>query len=164
MVSKRYDFDEETVNRIKTIQQAKGLKTEKEVLLNAINQYLLSEMIEDESVEFQTYQKMNSIENELKRLNNKVNHIDHSVSINNLFLTSEFEVNQHPKAIINRDTFDSEYFKSAKKEVSKLIREKDSEKRIQNKTKQEVSPKENQKEKTHVASIDSSHDDDWLNV
>ena len=71
MVSKRYNFDEETVNRIKTIQQAKGLKTEKEVLLNAINQYLLSEMIEDESVEFQTYQKMNSIENELKRLNNK---------------------------------------------------------------------------------------------
>lgn len=164
MVSKRYDFDEETVNRIKTIQQAKGLKTEKEVLLNAINQYMLSEMIEDESIEFQTFQKMNSIENELKRLNNKVNHIDHGVSINNLFLTSDFEVNQHPKAIINRDTFDSEYFKSAKKEVTKLIREKDSEKRTRHKTQQEVLPEVNRKENTHSASIDSSHDDDWLNV
>ncbi|HLQ97768.1 MAG TPA: hypothetical protein VK135_03655 [Candidatus Dormibacteraeota bacterium] len=164
MVSKRYDFDEEMVNRIKTIQQAKRLKTEKEVLINAINQYLLSEMIEDESIEFQTYQKMNAIENELKRLNNKMNHIDHGVSINNLFLTSDFEVNQHPKAIINRDTFDSEYFKSAKKEVTKLIREKDSEKRIQNTAKQEVSPEVNQKEKIQTTGINSSHDDDWLNV
>src|SRR5690625_1989763 len=164
MVSKRYDFDEEMVNRIKTIQQAKRLKTEKEVLRNAINQYLLSEMIEDESIEFQTYQKMNAIENELKSLNNKMNNIDHGVSINNLFLTSDFEVNQHTKAIINRDTFDSEYFKSAKKEVTKLIREKDSEKRIQNTAKQEVSPEVNQKEKIQTTGINSSHDDDWLNV
>src|SRR5699024_12587883 len=138
MASKRYDIDEEMVNRIKTIQQAKRLKTEKEVLINDINQYLLSEMIEYESIEFQTYQKINEIENELKRLNNKMNHIEHGVSINNLFLTSEFEVNQHPKAIINRDTFDSEYFKSAKKKDTKLIREKDSKKRKQNKKKKKI--------------------------
>src|SRR5699024_11577377 len=85
----------------------------------------------------------------------------YGVSINNLFLTSDFEVNQHPKAIINRDTFDSEYFKSAKKEVTKLIREKDSEKRIQNTAKQEVSPEVNQKEKIQTTGINSSHDDDW---
>ena len=160
MTLKSYRLDDETLQRIKTIKDAKGFKSEKEVLVKTIEYYILSEMIEDDSLEFKTYQKMNSIENELKRLNNKVNHIDHGVSINNLFLTSDFEVNQHPKAIINRDTFDSEYFKSAKKEVTKLIREKDSEKRIQKTTKQEVSSEESQKKKTNVTSIDSSHDDD----
>src|SRR5699024_12850268 len=164
MTLKSYRLDDETLQRIKTIKDAKGFKSEKEVLVKTIEYYILSEMIEDDSLEFKTYQKMNSIENELKRLNNKVNHIDHGVSINNLFLTSDFEVNQHPKAIINRDTFDSEYFKSANKEVTKLIREKDSEKRIQKTTKQEVSSEESQKKKTNVTSIDSSHDDDWLNV
>lgn len=164
MVSKRYEFDEETVSKIHAIKSSKGIKTEKEVLVQAINNYLISEMIEHESVEFKTYQKMMSIENELKNLNNKMNHVDLGVSINNLFLASDFEINQHPKAIIDRDILNSEYYISAKKEITKLIREKDSSNRKENITREFVNPIK--KESTHLEDVKPKNDvdDDWLNI
>ena len=88
MISKRYDFDEDTVSKIKTIKQAKDIKTEKEVLIRALDHYLLSEMIEHESIEFKTLQKMNEIQDDIQRLNSKMNHVDLGVSINNLFPVS----------------------------------------------------------------------------
>lgn len=164
MVSKRYEFDEETVSKIHAIKSSKSIKTEKEVLVQAINNYLISEMIEHESVEFKTYQKMMSIENELKNLNNKMNHVDLGVSINNLFLASDFEINQHPKAIIDRDILNSEYYISAKKEITKLIREKDSSNRKENITREFVNPIK--KEATHLEDVKPKNDvdDDWLNI
>ncbi|MHC0552469.1 hypothetical protein [Salinicoccus sp. CNSTN-B1] len=119
MISKRYDFDNETVSKIKTIKTAKAIKTEKEVLIRALDHYLLSEMIEHESVEFKKLQKMNEIAAQLKKLNSKMNHVDLGVSINNLFLASEFEIERHPRAIINRDTLDGYYFSEAKKKFKK---------------------------------------------
>lgn len=72
MISKRYDFEADTVSKIHTIKTAKGIKTEKEVLIRALDHYLLSEMIEYESVEFKTLQKMNEIEKQIERLNEKL--------------------------------------------------------------------------------------------
>lgn len=160
MISKRYDFDKDTVSKIKTIKAARGIKTEKEVLLRALDHYLLSEMIEHESVEFKTLQKMYAIEDQLKRLNNKMNHVDLGVSINNLFLASEFEISQHPKAIIDRDTLEGDYFSAAKKEIQKMIRIKDHENRMRQ-AKHDY--------KNVVASETRQQDnkesnDDWLNV
>lgn len=163
MTLKSFRLEDDTLSKIKAIKESKGLKSEKEVLIKAIDQYILSEMIEHESVEFKTFQKMNSIENELKKLNNKMNHIDLGVSINNLFLASDFEINQHPKAIIDRDILDSEYYVSAKKEVTKLIREKDNSNRKESIIKEVVNPiREDviQKEESSPK-ID---DDDWLNI
>lgn len=160
MISKRYDFDEDTVSKIKTIKKAKDIKTEKEVLIRALDHYLLSEMIEHESIEFKTLQKMNEIQDDIQRLNSKMNHVDLGVSINNLFLASDFEIKKHPKAIINRDTLDGYYFSEARKEIQKMIRIKDSENRMR-------AAKNNDKAS---AGAESSHlekkyiDDDWLNV
>lgn len=36
MISKRYDFEADTVSKIHTIKADKGIKTEKEVLIRAI--------------------------------------------------------------------------------------------------------------------------------
>lgn len=160
MVSKRYDFDDETVSKIKTIKTARGIRTEKEVLIRALDHYLLSEMIEHESVEFKTLQKMNAIEDQLKRLNSKMNHVDLGVSINNLFLASEFEIRRHPKAIIDRDTLEGYYFSSAKKEIQKMIRIKDDENRM----------RQTKYDYRNVAASETRQqnnkdpDDDWLNV
>lgn len=157
MISKRYDFDNETVSKIKTIKTAKGIKTEKEVLIRALDHYLLSEMIEHESVEFKTLQKMNEIETQLKRLNSKMNHVDLGVSINNLFLASEFEIERHPRAIINRDTLEGYYFSEAKKEIQKMIRIKDNENRM---TQVKNDYKKIAESETKIQEID----DDWLNL
>ncbi|SDL35411.1 MULTISPECIES: hypothetical protein [Bacillales] len=160
MISKRYDFDEDTVSKIKTIKQAKDIKTEKEVLIRALDHYLLSEMIEHESIEFKTLQKMNEIQDDIQRLNSKMNHVDLGVSINNLFLASDFEIKKHPKAIINRDTLDGYYFSSAKKEIQKMIREKDNENRM--------TQAKNDYRKSADSEISNQAkkdiDDDWLNV
>ena len=160
MISKRYDFEADTVSKIHTIKTAKGIKTEKEVLIQALDHYLLSEMIEHESVEFKTLQKMNEIEGQLEQLNSKMNHVDLGVSINNLFLASEFEINRHPKAIIDRNTFEGYYFSAAKKEIQKMIRIKDNENRMKQ-AKNDYSPstdsdRSNQENETT--------DDDWLDV
>lgn len=160
MISKRYDFDNDTVSKIKTIKNARGIKTEKEVLIRALDHYLLSEMIEHESVEFKTLQKMNEIEDQLKQLNSKMNHVDLGVSINNLFLTSDFEVNRYPRAIIDRETFDSEYFISAKKEVQKMIRIKDTENRMRQVKNDDRTSKDSRREFQE----NKGTDDDWLNV
>jgi len=160
MISKRYDFEADTVSKIHTIKTAKGIKTEKEVLIRALDHYLLSEMIEYESVEFKTLQKMNEIDAQLKKLNSKMNHVDLGVSINNLFLASEFEIERHPRAIIDRETLDGYYFSEAKKEIQKMIRIKDQENRM------------TQAKNDDRASTDSGRkiqknkdtDDDWLNV
>lgn len=164
MTLKSFRLEDDTLNKIKAIKEAKGFKSEKEVLVNAINQYVISEMIEHESVEFKTYQKMMSIEKELKTLNNKMNHVDLGVSINNLFLTSDFEVNQHPKAIIDRDTLNSEYYLSAKREITKLIRDKDNKNRKENITEKVVNTihEEPKKEVDIKSNIDE--DNDWLNI
>ncbi|WP_017550086.1 hypothetical protein [Salinicoccus carnicancri] len=160
MISKRYDFDNETVSKIKTIKTAKGIKTEKEVLIRALDHYLLSEMIEHESVEFKTLQKMNAIEDHLKRLNSKMNHVDLGVSINNLFLASEFEIERHPRAIIDRETLDGYYFSSAKKEIQKMIRIKDDANRMR---KMKNDYKESTAEEIKKPNKNDS-DDNWLNV
>lgn len=76
MISKRYNFEEDTVSKIHTIKQAKGIKTEKEVLIQALDHYLFSKMIEHKSIEFKTLQKIKDIEEELKVLNRKMNHMD----------------------------------------------------------------------------------------
>lgn len=164
MISKRYEFDEETVSKINAIKSSKGIKTEKEVLVQAINHYLISEMIEHESVEFRTYQKMISIENELKNLNNKMNHVDLGVSINNLFLASDFEINQHPKAIIDRDIFNSEYYVSAKKEITKLIREKDNSNRKESITRELSNPIKEESNQLEEVKTKIDADEDWLNI
>lgn len=166
MVSKRYDLEDDTVSKIHAIKKAKGLKSEKEVLVQAIEYYALSEMIEHESVEFKTLQKMNEIEGELKRLNSKMNYIDHGVSVNSLLLTADFEVQKHPKAIVNRDMFESNYYTSARKEITKLIRERDSFRRKgQYKTIDDTLEQNNDDE---LASDNKKRsieiDDDWLNV
>src|SRR5699024_554269 len=116
-------------SKIHTIKTAKGIKTEKEVLIRALDHYLLSEMIEYESVEFKTLQKMNEIDAQLIKLNSKMTHVDLGGSINNLFLASEFEIERHPRAIIDRETLDGYYFSGAKKEIQKMIRIKDQENR-----------------------------------
>lgn len=162
MISKRYDFDEDTVSKIKTIKQAKDIKTEKEVLIRALDHYLLSEMIEHESIEFKTLQKMNEIQDDIQRLNSKMNHIDHGVSVNSLLLTADFEIQKHPKAIVNRGMFESDYYTSARKEITKMIREKDSYNRKNNtkknyQTTKEVEDRETKLKKKFV-------DDDWLDV
>lgn len=160
MTLKSFRLDEHTLNRIKAIKEVKRFKSEKEVIVKAIEQYALSEMIEDESIEFKTLKKMDEIQKSLNNLNHKINHIDHGVSINNLFLASEFEINQHPKAIVDRDIFNSEYFISAKKEVTKLIREKDNYNRKDLKNIQETDNRKTLKE----TSVSSTSEDDWLNV
>lgn len=162
MVSKRYDFDEDTVSKIKTIKKARGIKTEKEVLIRALDHYLLSEMIEHESVEFKTLQKMNEIENQLKQLKSKMNHMDLGVSINNLFLSADFELKHPPMAILDRDTFEGEYFTYAKREITKMIREKDSRNRKNivkeaSQSTKEVEDRETKIKKKYV-------EDDWLDV
>ena|SRR5699024_6232133 len=160
MISKRYDFEADTVSKIHTIKTAKGIKTEKEVLIRALDHYLLSEMIEYESVEFKTLQKMNEIDAQLKQLNSKMNHVDLGVSINNLFLAAEFEIARHPRAIINRDTLEGYYFSEAKKEIQKMIRTKDHENRISN-AKQDYEKSVSEKiEKQNK----NDSDDDWLDV
>lgn len=158
MTLKSFRLDEDTLSRIKSIKEAKRFKSEKEVLVKAIEQYALSEMIEDESIEFKTLQRIDEIQKSLNNLNHKMNHIDHGVSINNLFLASEFEINQHPKAIVDRDIFDSEYFISAKKEVTKLIREKDSNNR------KDRDHNSNDMIQNKDMAIKSDLEDDWLNV
>lgn len=164
MVSKRYDFDDDTVLKIKTIKQAKEIKTEKEVLIRALDHYLLSEMIEHESVEFKTLQKMNEIEGQLKQLKSQMNHVDLGVSINNLFLTSDFEVNQYPKAIIDRDTLNSEYYLSAKREITKLIRDKDSRNRKENITEKVVNTMHEEPKNSVELKSKIDEDYDWLNI
>lgn len=164
MVSKRYEFDNETVSKIHAIKESKGIKSEKEVLVQAINHYIISEMIEHESVEFKTFQKMISIENELKNLNNKMNHVDLGVSINNLFLASDFEINQHPKAIIDRDIFNSEYYVSAKKEITKLIREKDNNNRKESVTRELSNSNKEEPNQLEEVKQNIDVDDDWLNI
>lgn len=164
MTLKSFRLEDDTLNKIKAIKEAKGFKSEKEVLVNAINQYVLSEMIEHESVEFKTYQKMMSIEKELKTLNNKMNHVDLGVSINNLFLTSDFEVNQHPKAIIDRDTLNSEYYLSAKREITKLIRDKDNKNRKENITEKVVNTIHEEPKKAVDIKSKIDEDEDWLNI
>lgn len=160
MIAKRYDFDADTVSKIKTIKQAKGIKTEKEVLIRALDHYLLSEMIEHESVEFKTLQKMNEMEDQLKQLKSQMNHVDLGVSINNLFLASDFEIKKHPKAIINRETLDGYYFSEARKEIQKMIRIKYAENRMtqaKNDDRKSVDSEISNQEKKDI-------DDDWLNV
>src|SRR5699024_1894597 len=158
MISKRYDFEADTVSKIHTIKTAKGIKTEKEVLIRALDHYLLSEMIEYESVEFKTLQKMNEIESQLEKLNSKMNHVDLGVSINNLFLAAEFEIERHPRAIINRDTLEGYYFSEAKKEIQKMIRTKDQENRIKQ------SKHDDRKATDSRKKFQVNDDDDWLDV
>lgn len=135
-------------------------QTEKEVLIRALDHYLLSEMIEHESVEFKTLQKMNEIQAQLKRLNSKMNHVDLGVSINNLFLASEFEIERHPRAIIDRETLDGYYFSTAKKEIQKMIRIKDQANRM-------IQAKHDDRKSTDSRNEfreNKDTDDDWLNV
>lgn len=166
MTLKSFNLDEDTLKQITAIKKAKGLKSEKHVLVRAIEHYALSEMIEHESLEYKTMEKMNAIENDLKQLKKKVNHIDHGVSVNSLFLASDFEVQRHPKAIINRDTLDSDYYTSARKEITKMIRERDSHKRIQQSKENAdmVEADNNEPSESEEKKRNLDLDDDWLNV
>ena len=153
MISKHYKFDEDTISKINTIKEAKGIGTEKNVIVEAIDHYILSEMIEHDSLEYKNMRMIKELTEKVEKLYKKTNNIDLNVTINNLFLTGEFEMQRHPKGIIHRDLFESYYLVAAKKEVQKFIREKDSNNRFYNDRKESV--KENKSE------IDN---DDWLNV
>ncbi|WP_020006626.1 hypothetical protein [Salinicoccus albus] len=164
MTLKSFNLDDDTLGRITAIKTAKDFKSEKDVLVRAIEHYALSEMIEDESIEFKTFQKLDGIEKEVKRLKSKMNHVDLGVSINNLFLASEFEIKRHPKAIIDRETLEGEYFSSAKKEITKRIRERDNYNRrgqqVNEQSKEIDEDKSEYTERKRTFDID----DDWLNV
>lgn len=153
MISKHYKFDEDTISKINTIKEAKGIGTEKSVIVEAIDHYILSEMIEHDSLEYKNMRMIKGLTEQVEKLYKKTNNIDLNVTINNLFLTGGFEMQRHPKGIIHRDLFESYYLVAAKKEVQKFIREKDSNNRFYNDRKESV--KENKSE------IDN---DDWLNV
>src|SRR5690625_3115260 len=150
MISKHYKFDEDTISKINTIKEAKGIGTEKNVIVEAIDHYILSEMIEHDSLEYKNMRMIKELTEKVEKLYKKTNNIDLNVTINNLFLTGEFEMQRHPKGIIHRDLFESYYLVAAKKEVQKFIREKDSNNRFYNDRKESV--KENKSE------IDN---DDW---
>lgn len=174
MISKRFEFTEDTISRIHAIKDAKGFKTEKEVIVNAIENYLLSEMIEHESEEYKMLKKMTDIEEELRTLKRKINYIDHGVTVNSLFLASEFEIEKYPKAIINRRTFDGFYHSEAKKEITKMIRERDEKNRISKNSIKKIEEKENRAEENkdnieldkqdNKDRVDEIFGDDWLNI
>lgn len=162
MVSKHYKFDEDTISKINTIKEAKGIGTEKNVIVEAIDHYILSEMIEHDSLEYKNMRMIQELTDQVAKLYKKTNNIDLNVSINNLFLTGEFEMQRHPRGIIHRDTLESYYLVEARKEVQKSIREKDSHNRksiVKN-----ASQVENEIEEKETEIKKSIVDDDWLNV
>jgi hypothetical protein len=165
MVSKHYKFDEDTVSKISTIKEAKGIRTEKNVIVEAIDHYILSEMIEHDSLEYKNMRMIKELTDQVEKLYKKTNNIDLNVSINNLFLTGEFEMQRHPRGIIHRDTLESYYLVEARKEVQKSIREKASNNRksiVKNSSQEENETKESEFEvKENKSEIDN---DDWLNV
>lgn len=163
MVSKHYKFDEDTISKINTIKEAKVIGTEKNVIVEAIDHYILSEMIEHDSLEYKNMRMIQELTDQVAKLYKKTNNIDLNVSINNLFLTGEFEMQRHPRGIIHRDTLESYYFVEARKEVQKSIREKDSHnrKRIVKDASQPTKEMEEKESEMRKSIID---DDDWLNV
>lgn len=163
MVSKHYKFDEDTISKINTIKEAKGIGTEKNVIVEAIDHYILSEMIEHDSLEYKNMRMIQELTDQVAKLYKKTNNIDLNVSINNLFLTGEFEMQRHPRGIIHRDTLESYYLVEARKEVQKSIREKDSHnrKRIVKDASQPTKEMEGKESEMRKSIID---DDDWLNV
>lgn len=162
MISKHYKFDEDTISKINTIKEAKGIGTEKNVIVKVIDHYILSEMIEHDSLEYNNMRMIKELTEQVEKLYKKTNNIDLNVTINNLFLTGEFEMQRHPKGIIHRDLFESYYLVAAKKEVQKFIREKDSNNRKVD-IKDTLQP-ENEVEKKESKVKNYSIDDDWLNV
>lgn len=163
MVSKHYKFDEDTISKINTIKEAKKIGTEKNVIVEAIDHYILSEMIEHDSLEYKNMRMIKELTDQVEKLYKKTNNIDLNVSINNLFLTGEFEMQRHPRGIIHRDTLESYYLVEARKEVQKSIREKDSNNR---KSTFKNAPQSKNKLKERESEIKKSiiDDDDWLNV
>ncbi|GAA3721207.1 hypothetical protein GCM10022378_09110 [Salinicoccus jeotgali] len=174
MKLKSFELSEETISLIKTIKAAKNMKSEKQVIVEAVENYALSEMIEHQSAEYKMLEKMRDIENELKNLKRKINYIDHGVSVNNLFLASWFEIGKYPKAIINRRTLDGYYHDAARKEITKMIRERDAKNRISKQSEEKLETKEEvtEKKKADVTDdapkkkdrIDELFGDDWLNI
>lgn len=174
MTLKSFDLDDDTISLIKQVKESMRLKSEKEVIVKAISNLALSEMIEHESEEYKMLKKMSDIEEQLKTLKKKINRIDHGVSVNSLFLASEFEIEKYPKAIINRRTFDGFYYSEAKKEITKMIREQDVKNRTSKNSIKKVEDRENiSEEKTENLAddkknkkdrIDEIFGDDWLNI
>lgn len=158
MVSKHYKFDEDTISKINTIKEAKGIGTEKNVIVEAIDHYILSEMIEHDSLEYKNMRMIKELTDQVEKLYKKANNIDLNVSINNLFLTGEYEMQRYPKGIIHRDTLESYYLVEARKEVQKAIREKDSHNRKRIVKDASQSTRESEMRKSII------DDDDWLNV
>ncbi|MEB8010282.1 hypothetical protein NGH72_13335 [Staphylococcus pseudoxylosus] len=158
MVSKHYKFDEDTISKINTIKEAKGIRTEKNVIVEAIDHYILSEMIEYDSLEYKNMQMIKELTDQVEKLYKKTNNIDLNVSINNLFLAGEFEMQRHPRGIIHRDTLESYYLVEARKEIQKSIREKDSHNRKRVVKDASQPTKESEMRKSII------DDDDWLNV
>lgn len=158
MVSKHYKFDEDTISKINTIKEAKGIRTEKNVIVEAIDHYILSEMIEYDSLEYKNMRMIKELTDQVEKLYKKTNNIDLNVSINNLFLAGEFEMQRHPRGIIHRDTLESYYLVEARKEIQKSIREKDSHNRKRVVKDASQPTKESEMRKSII------DDDDWLNV
>lgn len=119
-------------------------------------------MIEHDSLEYKNMRMIKELTDQVAKLYKKTNNIDLNVSINNLFLAGEFEMQRHPRGIIHRDTLESYYLVEARKEVQKSIREKDSHNRksiVKN-----ASQVENEIEEKETEIKKSIVDDDWLNV
>lgn len=174
MTLKSFNLDDDTISLIKQVKDSMRLKSEKEVIVKAIRNLALSEMIEHESEEYKMLKKMTGIEEELRTLKRKINYIDHGVTVNSLFLASEFEIEKYPKAIINRRTFDGFYHSEAKKEITKMIRERDEKNRISKKSTKKIEEKENRAEENkdnieldkqdNKDRVDEIFGDDWLNI
>src|SRR5699024_11387629 len=79
-MQKKVNLDKETIENISIIKEAKGFKSDKYVIIEAVKNYMLSEMIEHESEEYNMLKKMTDIEDELKTLKRKINYIDHGRS------------------------------------------------------------------------------------
>lgn len=173
-MQKKVNLDKETIENISIIKEAKGFKSDKYVIIEAVKNYMLSEMIEHESEEYKMLKKMTDIEEELRTLKRKINYIDHGVTVNSLFLASEFEIEKYPKAIINRRTFDGFYHSEAKKEITKMIRERDEKNRISKNSTKKIEEKENRAEENkdnieldkqdNKDRVDEIFGDDWLNI
>src|SRR5699024_11436714 len=115
-----------------------------------------------DSLEYKNMRMIQELTDQVAKLYKKTNNIDLNVSINNLFLTGEFEMQRHPKGIIHRDTLESYYLVEARKEVQKSIREKDSNNRKS--IAENVSRSENEMEGKEPEIKKNILDDDWLNV
>lgn len=130
MKKRTYRLSDETVTSIQAIKESLNLNSDKEVIEKAIEQFALSKMIGSQSSENEVYDLIKMISDKVDSIHQKANDIDHNVSISNMFNVADFQLKQSPTEIIDRNLFESKYYKDAKQEVTKYIRIMDGNNRI----------------------------------